>query len=573
MERIKQKGSSWTNRFLSKAGKLTMIKSVLSPIPSYSMTCFKLPVSLCKRIQAAVTRFWWDDSVGQQKMAWTSWEKMTKPKAIGGLGFRDFQAWNDAFLGKLAWRLHNNPDLLLSKVLFGKYCHSESFMEVTQKSASSHGWRGVLIGRDLLKENMGWVVGNGSSIRIWDDAWLSLTSKLRPTGPSTEASINITVADLFQDNSRDWDDGKIRSLLPQWEVVIKSIKPSRSGAADKQIWLSTPNGEYTTKSGYHTAINMRTEDLEVNEEEPALNWFKGVWNLHISPKIKMFLWKLFQKAIPVGEILVERHITTDGRCKRCGTLESIDHLFLQCPFARKIWRAAPFVSTFENSGLIDLKSVWSNLCEKNCVPPTGLVSGQLAPWILWHIWCARNQLIFEGKTITEEEALTKAITAAKEWTSNQEQRPPPPRKIPPRPQTMTNCDVLNSDAAWRASNLTAGLGWMIKTQEGSSDFTLPTPLVGSALIAEGLALREGMTSCRDMRLRKMRCESDSAQLIKTINSGTFHPELYGIISDICNLSCFFDEISFSWISREKNKAADKLAKLCLVGEEAFMADT
>uniref|UniRef100_A0A0D3D084 RNase H type-1 domain-containing protein n=1 Tax=Brassica oleracea var. oleracea TaxID=109376 RepID=A0A0D3D084_BRAOL len=137
---------------------------------------------------------------------------------------------------------------------------------------------------------------------------------------------------------------------------------------------------------------------------------------------------------------------------------------------------------------------------------------------------------------------------------------------------MTNCDVLNSDAAWIAPNHTAGLGWTIKTQEGSSDFTLPARFVGFALIAEGLALREGMTSCRDMGLRKVRCESDSAQLIKAINSGTFHPELYGIISDICSLSCSFDEISFSWISREKNKAADKLAKLCQVGEDAIMAD-
>lgn len=69
VERIKQKAKSWSNRFLSTAGKLNMLKSVLTPISSHTMTCFKLHVSLCKRIQSALVRFWWDGNDGAQKMA------------------------------------------------------------------------------------------------------------------------------------------------------------------------------------------------------------------------------------------------------------------------------------------------------------------------------------------------------------------------------------------------------------------------------------------------------------------------------------------------------------------------
>lgn len=549
-----------------------MVKSVLSPIPSYAMTCFKLPVSLCKRIQSAVTRFWWDDKEGQHKMAWTSWEKMTKPKAIGGLGVRDFLAFNDAFLGKLSWRILHNPDILLSRVLIGKYCYSESFLSVTEKNSISHGWRGVLLGRDLLKEKLGWVVGNGLSIKAWQDPWLSVTEQMRPIGPVAEGSNDLTVAQLLREGSMEWNEEQIQECFPCWEPIIRTIKPSVTGAPDKLIWLGTDSSEYTTKSGYHTAIKKRSE-AEEHEGSVGIEWFKFVWNLHISPKIKMFLWKLFQQAIPVGEVLAARHIKADVRCKRCGTPESINHLFLHCPFAKKIWSIAPFEMGIEYSGLIDLKDVWLNLCGSTCLPPTGVVAGQLAPWIIWQIWSARNQLCFEGKFISEEETLTKALSQAREWLNAQEKQTHLPR-VQLRPaEALPNCTVLNTDAAWKASSRLAGLGWTIKDSNRVSSFTGFEQFVGSVLVAERLAMREALKKCRTLGITRLRCESDSAQLIKAITSEEPKPEIYGIVSDILELSCSFDVIKFSWISREKNCNADELARLGLREVETIMALT
>ncbi|XP_013615096.1 PREDICTED: uncharacterized protein LOC106321358 [Brassica oleracea var. oleracea] len=142
----------------------------------------------------------------------------------------------------------------------------------------------------------------------------------------------------------------------------------------------------------------------------------------------------------------------------------------------------------------------------------------------------------------------------------------------PNPSSVaTNCSVVNRDAAWRATNQTAGLGWTVKTLEGTAEFTLTARFVGSALSAEGLAMREALARCKERGLKRLRCESDSAQLIKALTSGEAQPELYGIISDVCRFSSYFDEISFSWISREKNNVGQ--AKQCLVEEEVFVPGT
>jgi len=175
VDRIKQRALSWSSRFLSSAGKLTMLKSVLSTMPTYTMSCFQLPLSLCKRIQSTLTRFWWDSKPDQRKMSWISWQKMTLSFKSGGLGFRDVQTFNKALLAKLSWRLLQNPSCLLAKLLLGKYCKHSTLLDCKVSNSASHGWRSICLGRDVLSLQLGRLIGNGLTTPIWRAPWLSLT--------------------------------------------------------------------------------------------------------------------------------------------------------------------------------------------------------------------------------------------------------------------------------------------------------------------------------------------------------------------------------------------------------------
>ena len=75
-EKIRKKLVGWKEKMLSKAGKEILIKAVAQAIPTYTMSCFKLPDVLCDELTSMIRNFWWGQKEDERKIAWLSWEKM-----------------------------------------------------------------------------------------------------------------------------------------------------------------------------------------------------------------------------------------------------------------------------------------------------------------------------------------------------------------------------------------------------------------------------------------------------------------------------------------------------------------
>ena len=210
------------------------------------MSCFQLPVSICKKIQSVLTRFWWDSNDGTRKMCWVSWEKLTQPKSAGGLGLKDIQRFNTALLAKIPWRMLTNPNCLLARVLLGKYCQNDKILRVEPIKTSSHGWRGILAGRDLLVEHLGKVVGDGSSTKIWGEPWISTDHAMLPFGPVKQDESDLYVSDLILRGTGKWNIARIQELLPDVAEEIMAIRPSLTGANDSYVWYPVASGSYST---------------------------------------------------------------------------------------------------------------------------------------------------------------------------------------------------------------------------------------------------------------------------------------------------------------------------------------
>ena len=58
-----------------------MIKVMTQAIPTYAMSCFKIPDSFCEEMTSLMRNFWWGQQKEERKMAWISWDKLCTPKA------------------------------------------------------------------------------------------------------------------------------------------------------------------------------------------------------------------------------------------------------------------------------------------------------------------------------------------------------------------------------------------------------------------------------------------------------------------------------------------------------------
>ncbi|CAL5400955.1 unnamed protein product [Camellia sinensis] len=90
----------WKQSLLSQAEKEVLVKSVVQAIPAYAMACFAFPEKFNDRLNSYTSNFWWVRVPLDRGPHWASWDSLGLAKSKGGMGFRDFKAFNLALLAK-----------------------------------------------------------------------------------------------------------------------------------------------------------------------------------------------------------------------------------------------------------------------------------------------------------------------------------------------------------------------------------------------------------------------------------------------------------------------------------------
>lgn len=97
---------------------------------------------------------------------------------------------------------------------------------------------------------------------------------------------------------------------------------------DRLIWHHTDSRELSFKDDF----------LHLHLLQSASTWGKLIWSQYIPPSRSFFVWRIIHNRIPTDDNLRHRGCVIVSMCQLCGAAEeSIEHLVVNCVFARAIW--------------------------------------------------------------------------------------------------------------------------------------------------------------------------------------------------------------------------------------------
>uniref|UniRef100_A0A803Q3T6 PHD finger protein ING n=1 Tax=Cannabis sativa TaxID=3483 RepID=A0A803Q3T6_CANSA len=284
-DKVQKKIQSWDNKFLSRAGKEVLIKSVVQALPAYTMNVFLIPVGICQEIERSISKFWWRSNTNKG-IHWLSWDKLSKHKTTGGMGFRDF---NLALLAKQGWRLLTCESSLVGKIFKARYFANGNFLSESLGNNPSYIWRSVLESQALVRAGARRSVGSGSQVNILHDPWL-----VDDANPYVESRQDCLVGKmvnaLMKVGVREWDDEVLKDVLIEKD--------------QEKVWKIPLIDE------------AESDDWYWRKEATGL----GVWNMAECLEAGMILWSIWRvrnevvwnaKHLSIDEVLLLAKLNFD----------------------------------------------------------------------------------------------------------------------------------------------------------------------------------------------------------------------------------------------------------------------
>ncbi|GKV18315.1 hypothetical protein SLEP1_g28713 [Rubroshorea leprosula] len=257
VDKVRSKIAGWKANKLSLAERATLASSVLSSIPNYYMQGMDLPASVHSELDTISRNFIWGSTSNKRKANLVSWERITQPKKVGGIGIKANKEANQAAMPKLHWRMTTKTHKPWAKAFISKYKIKTPLHNFS--TLSSPVCKDISKGRDIIEKGISWIPRDGSRILFWQDKWLfkeSLCSIYH--GPFRPHDFFITLKDILLPDGK-WNLDIIAYPLSQdiMQKIIATPIQKHSSDQDSFIWNSASNGKFSMKSTYYMAKNIQ----------------------------------------------------------------------------------------------------------------------------------------------------------------------------------------------------------------------------------------------------------------------------------------------------------------------------
>lgn len=407
------KVNHWTHRWLSFAGQVQLIKSVVQALPIYRCMLQVAPMGFLKDLDSMMRQFLWAGCLEAPKWSLVRWEVVCSPKHYGGLGLRQSALTGEALAAKLYWQWCNEQDKSWAIILSQKYLPGIPPLDISRYPPGGKGsviWDTLKKGAKLIKDGLFWICNNGEEAQFWSDSWdgyppiifqfpnlLGLCQQFQDAGWSRVRDFKSFFPCGQMEMAKwkppdEWPVVDLQEECAMLQNILSSRRCCSIWESDGLAWSPNPKGIYMVAAGYSKLVAHKMDMLEVQ-------WWKKVWNKLSWPKCNCFIWMLAWNKCLTWDNIRKRGFHGPSICVMCGTNEEdSSHLFFRCSFALQLWHfwwevwVAPCVHASS------LTEFWQRM---GC--PLSMATFLQEVWfvgpifLLWQIWLERNRRIFRGE--------------------------------------------------------------------------------------------------------------------------------------------------------------------------------
>jgi hypothetical protein len=418
IEKMERCLAGWKRIYLSKGGRLTLIRSTLSNLPTYFLSLFPIPADVAARIEKIQRNFLWGTTEEVAKIHLVKWDMVCSPYSHGGLAIKNIRRFNEALLGKWLWRFGVERVAFWRKIIMVKYGSVEGGW-VSKVPSGPHGvglWKFIRSRWASFSKFVAFEVGDGSLIRFWDDVWCA-DQPLKLAYPELYRIACVKdapVADFAQvrGNAVHWEVTFTR-LAQDWELesissffdLLYSAKIIVS-EKDKMCWKPARSKGFQVKS-FYTQLTFSGHG--------SFPW-KSIWKAKVPPRVVFFVWTAALGKILTADNLRRRGMIVVSWCCMCkADGESVDHLLLHCPYAKELWDMIFGLFGLQwvmPKRVIDLFSCWYGSVGRHSV-----IWKAIPHCIMWCLWRERNARIFEDCELSVVELKLHFYRSLLDWMS------------------------------------------------------------------------------------------------------------------------------------------------------------
>ncbi|XP_058732909.1 uncharacterized protein LOC131604490 [Vicia villosa] len=304
VSKLRRRIRSWHNRQLLISGRVVLLNSILSSIPIFYFSFYKVPESTILEIISIQRSFLWGGQEDKKKISWISWDKVCLPKKGSGLGVKHCGKFNLELLRTMPLGILF-PDLLS----MSDAPHS--------KVADMSRWNG---------ENWIWALG------------------------------------IFCDSEDRASAKQLNNLV----ILLAPVQPCRL-LEDSFVWWINPSG-FTVSNAYDTIMLFELPIPPLENSFSSLFsqlWKTKVPNrIHLFGWRLIWSILLTKSELAKRGILIVPHLLVCPLCRRVD--EDLDHLFLHCHIVRIWWKKLSIWLGLDDASLAETILKRLSLLESSC---------------------------------------------------------------------------------------------------------------------------------------------------------------------------------------------------------------